>query len=131
MQYEKVLTVFMQVVFIVSPLPSFNTQTYKLTKTNSSFFAHGFHHIYLFKVNNRNTTLEKVIKCVWKLTIKIQEIRHLRRSGVFIANFEHISLLFLVLLLFTLNKEIFAGLWLQNEFSKFWEQFFVIKSLQW
>ena len=94
----------MQVVFIVSPLPSFNTQIYKLTKANSSFFAHGFRHIYLFKVNNSNTTLEKGIKFVWKLTIKTQEIRHLRRSGVFIANSEHISLLFLVLLLFTLNK---------------------------
>ena len=42
--------------------------------------------IYLFKVNNRNTR------------------RHLCRSGVFIVNFEHISHLFLVLLLLTLNK---------------------------
>ena len=31
------------------------------------------------------------------------------RSGVFIVNFEHISHLFLVLLLLPLNKQMFAG----------------------
>ena len=41
--------------------------------------------IYLFKVNNRNN---------WK---------NVRRSGVFIINFEHISDLFVVFLLLTLN----------------------------
>ena len=57
--------------------------------------------IYLLKVNNRNTRL----KCeIWsKLTIKIPERRQCRRSGVFIANFKHISRLFLVFLLLTLN----------------------------
>ena len=37
-----------------------------------------------------------------KLTIKTPEQRHLRRSGIFIVNFEHISHLVLVFLLLTL-----------------------------
>ena len=39
-----------------------------------------------------------------ELTIKTPERRRLRRSGVFMVNFEHISYLFLVFLLLTLNK---------------------------
>ena len=39
-----------------------------------------------------------------ELTIKTPERRHLRRSGVFMVNFEHISYIFLVFLLLTLNK---------------------------
>ena len=35
---------------------------------------------------------------------------HSRRSGVFIVNFEHISHLFLVFLLLTLNKQMLAGI---------------------
>ena len=57
--------------------------------------------IYLLKVNNRNTRTRCEI-CS-KLTIKIPERRHKRRSGVFIVNFEHISHLVLVFLLLTLN----------------------------
>ena len=34
----------------------------------------------------------------------IETLRHCRRSGVFIVNFEHISHLFLVFLLLNLNK---------------------------
>ena len=37
--------------------------------------------------------------------------RHFCRSSVFIVNFEHISHLFLVLLLLTLNRLMFAGLY--------------------
>ena len=55
--------------------------------------------IYLFKVNNRNT--RKRCEICSKLTIKILERRH---SSIFIVNFEHISHLFLVLLLLTLIK---------------------------
>ena len=58
--------------------------------------------IYLFKVNNRNS--RKKCGICSKLTIKTPERRHWRRSDVFIVNFEHISHLFLVFLLFTLNK---------------------------
>ena len=57
--------------------------------------------IYLLKVNNRNTKTRCEI-CS-KLTIKTQERRQWRRSGVFIVNFEHISHLVLVFLLLTLN----------------------------
>ena len=45
-----------------------------------------------------------------KLTVKIPEQRQWHRSGVFIVNFEHIAHLSLVLLLLTLNKQMFAGL---------------------
>ena len=45
-----------------------------------------------------------------KLTIKMPERRHWRRSGIFIVNFEHISHLLLVFLLLTLNMELPAGL---------------------
>ena len=55
----------------------------------------------MFKVNNRNTRTRSEI-CS-KLTIKIPERRHWRRSGVFV-NFEHISHLVLVFLLLTLSK---------------------------
>ena len=57
--------------------------------------------IYLLKVNNRNTKTRCEI-CS-KLTIKTPERSHWRRSSVFIANFEHISHLALVLLLLTLK----------------------------
>ena len=43
---------------------------------------------YMFKVNNRNTRTRCEI-CS-KLTIKIPERCHWRRSGVFIVNSEHI-----------------------------------------
>ena len=57
--------------------------------------------IYLLKVNNKNTRTRCEI-CS-KLTIKTLERRQWRRSGVFMVNFEHISLLVLVFLLLTLN----------------------------
>ena len=45
--------------------------------------------IYLLKVNNRSTKTR--CKICSRLTIKIPERRHWRRSGIFIVNFEHIS----------------------------------------
>ena len=69
----------------------------KLTPTN----------IYLSKVNDKNT--RKRCEICSKLTIKTPERRHWRRSGVFIVNFEHISHLFLVFSLLTLNKYMLAG----------------------
>ena len=50
----------------------------------------------MFKVNNRNTRTRCQI-CS-KLTVKTSERRKWRRSGVFIANFKHISHLVLVFL---------------------------------
>ena len=57
--------------------------------------------IYLLKVYNRNTQTR--CEVCSKLTIKIPERRHWRRSGIVIVNFEHISHLVLVFLLFTLH----------------------------
>ena len=54
-----------------------------------------------FKVSSRNT--RKKSEICSKLTVKTVEQRQ-RRSGVFIVIFEHISNLFLVFLLWTLNK---------------------------
>ena len=56
----------------------------------------------MFKVNNSNTKVRCDI-CL-KLTIKTPERRYLRRSDVFIVNFEHISHLVLVFLLLTMSK---------------------------
>ena len=56
----------------------------------------------MFKINNRNT--RKRYDICSELTMKTPERRQLRRSGVFTVNFEHISHLFVVFLLFTLNK---------------------------
>ena len=56
----------------------------------------------LFKANNRIT--RKKSEICSELTIKSPERRLWRRSGVFIVNFEHLSNLFLMFLLLTLNK---------------------------
>ena len=63
--------------------------------------------IYLLKVINRSTRARCGI-CS-KLTIKRPERHHWRRSGVFIINFEHISLLVLVFLLLTGSRYMPAG----------------------
>ena len=57
--------------------------------------------VYLFKANNGST--KKRYEICSKLSIKTSEGRQWRRSGVFIANFEHISYLSLVFLLLTLK----------------------------
>ena len=55
-----------------------------------------------FIVNNRNTRKKGEI---WsKLTIKTPERRYRPHSGVFMVNFEHMSHLFQVFLLLTLNR---------------------------
>ena len=56
--------------------------------------------IYLFKFNKRNTG--KRCEICSKLTTKTPRRRHWRPSGVFIINFEHNSLSFVVFLLPTL-----------------------------
>ena len=57
---------------------------------------------FMFNVNNRN--IKTSCEICSKLTLKIQERRHWRRSGIFIVNFEQISHLALVLLLLTLSR---------------------------
>ena len=56
----------------------------------------------LFKVNNKNT--RTWCELCSKLTMKTPERRQWRCSGVFIVNFEHISLLVLVFLMLTLSR---------------------------
>ena len=62
----------------------------------------------MFKVNKGNTRTRCEI-CL-KLTVKTPW----RRFGVFIANFEHISQLVLVLLLLTLSRQMTAGLLIKS-----------------
>ena len=63
--------------------------------------------IYWFKVNNWNT--RPICELYSKLTRKMLERHHWRRSGVFLVNFEHISQIGLVFPLLTLSKYILAG----------------------
>ena len=57
--------------------------------------------IYLLRVNNRN--IRARCEMCSKVTIKTSEQRQWHHSGAFIVNFEHISHLFLVFLLSSLN----------------------------
>ena len=61
------------------------------------FGSHWQSNIYWFKVNNRKSR-ERCEMCS-KLSIKTPQRRQWRRFGVFVVKFEHISHLFLVLLL--------------------------------
>ena len=63
------------------------------------------HH--LFEVNKTNTRNECELRP--KLTIKKHKGRCWCRSVVFIVNFGHISQLFLIFLLLTLKRYLFAG----------------------
>ena len=75
------------------------------------FFKHPGN-IYLLKVNNRNTRKRCQIRS--KSTIKAQERSYCRHYCVFIVNFAHISQLFLVFLLLTLNVKVTWEAFLQN-----------------
>ena len=67
--------------------------------------------LFLILVYSRNTVLdlEKKVSYLWELLLHALArstygiIRHWRRSGIFIVNFEHISHLVLVFLLLTLS----------------------------
>ena len=62
---------------------------------------------YLLRIDNRNT--RKRCEICSKLTIKTPEWRQLTCcSIVFVVNSEHISHIFLLFLLLTLNKQLFA-----------------------
>ena len=67
-----------------------------------SGIRHYLANIYLFKVNNRNT--RKKCEISSKLTTKNTRTTSMTSFCCFIVNFEHISHLFLVSLLLTLNK---------------------------
>ena len=63
----------------------------------------------MFKVNNKNTRTRCEI-CS-KLTIKTPERQHLRRSGVFIVNFEDV---FYLVLVFIVNFEQVNAGWVSS-----------------
>ena len=67
--------------------------------------------VYLLKVNNR--IIRTRCEIFSKLTIKTEERRQWRRSGVFIINFKYISHLVLVFLMLTLNRSFHIGYDLQ------------------
>ena len=58
----------------------------------------------MFKVNNKNTRTAFLF-----LVFGLNRGKYGRRSGVFMINFERISLFFLVFKSLTLNKQILAG----------------------
>ena len=60
-------------------------------------------------INNRNKNNRKKCEIFSKLKMKTQERRQLHLSGVFIFNFEHVSLLFLEFLLLNLNMYVLTG----------------------
>ena len=60
----------------------------------------------IFNSSNGNTRKRCEIRSTF--TMKTLERRQLRCSSVFIANFEYISLLFLIFLLLNLNMHLFA-----------------------
>ena len=60
-------------------------------------------HIYMFKLNNRNT--RKKCEICSKLTIKTPEWIHWLRSGVFVLNFEYVSFIFLLFIFPTTDFE--------------------------
>ena len=70
----------------------------------------------MFKVSNRNNRTR--FEICSKLTIKTPERNQLRRSGLFIVNFEHISHLLLVFLLLTLNRLMLTGTAIRGVLSK-------------
>ena len=57
---------------------------------------------YLHKANHKN--IKKMFKIDSQLTIKTQEQRQKCCAGIFIFNFEHISIFFLVFLSLALNR---------------------------
>ena len=86
--------------------------------------------IYLFKENNINTW--KKCEICLKLRIITPERHHWRCCGVFIVNFKHISFLFLLFLLLTLNKFLFLFKYLFkgnniNTWKKMWNKLKVNK----
>ena len=103
--FHRVLNTTLGIIDILEETRRVLNTRKRWNKTNSRIkFPPG---IYLLKVNNRNTRTRCDI-CL-KLTIKIPERRHWRRSGVLFVNFEHISHLVLIFLLLILSRQIPTG----------------------
>ena len=62
-----------------------------------------------------------------KVNKKTPERRHSRRFGVSIVNFQHISHLFLMFLLLTLNKSMWAGNMLKRNAAATFSYFSYVK----
>ena len=99
--YSKNICYDILIMFLIS-LETYSTPKLSKYVTSSSVTYRYPANIYLFKVNYGNT--RKRCEICSKLAIKTPERRH-----VFIANFEHISHLFLVFPLLTLNKYMLVG----------------------
>ena len=99
----KVFSVF-SIAFQICPWQRYH---FRIMKECSKYYSEVHPaKIYLFKVINRNT--RKRYELCLKLTTKTPEIRHWWCSAVFIVNFEHISHLFVVILLLTLQLTVFS-----------------------
>ena len=104
-QYEKCIgSLIPSLFYLIAILQNLIRVKIQIFESFNSFHAIDLFpaNIYLFKVNNRNT--RKTCEIYSKLTIKTSKRRQWRHFGVFIVNFEHISHLFLLFLLLTLNK---------------------------
>ena len=86
----------------------YNILTPILEKLTMNTFIWIPENIYLFKVNNKNTTERHEI--FLKLTIQTPERRCLHRSDIFIVNLQHISYLFLMSLFLTLRRYLFVAI---------------------
>ena len=93
--------ILFNLIFVYWQKPSSNVRQIKVIQLHVSVWKPFPVGNYLLKLKNRNTKTRCEI-CS-KLTIKIAEGRQWRCSGILIVNFEHISHLVLVFLLFTLN----------------------------
>ena len=93
--------ILFNLIFVYWQKPSSNVRQIKIIQLHVSVSKPFPVGNYLLKLKNRNTKTRCEI-CS-KLTIKIAEGRQWRCSGILIVNFEHISHLVLVFLLFTLN----------------------------
>ena len=95
-----IMIMMIKIILIIVVIIIINSQFYPFDFSTGSTTAVN---IYLFKVTT-NRNIRKRYEICSKLTINAPERHQQLRSGVFIVNFEHILLFFLVFLLLTLNK---------------------------
>ena len=62
--------------------------------------------MYLLDIKNRNTgkRCEICSKLTMRIPEQLQELRHRRRSGIFVVSFEHFSQLYIFFLLLALSR---------------------------
>ena len=89
-------------VDILKELRNITPQKLKVNSFLINHFQYNRAGNYMLKVKSRNTRTR--CETCSKLTIKIPERRHWRRSRIFIVNFEHVSHLVLMFLLLTSSR---------------------------